>query len=189
MAKVNFKRIETDNDLDDIEVQDGNFIVTGNGKVYIDYGSRRLAVGGSPDLEMSDTSTNSIQNKIVKRYIDNIKNKTDKNFNFSTEEQEIGTWIDGKTLYRKVCHGTGWDNTLIAKINNLSQIVSMKGVIKSIYNQWWNIPNYFAELNYCTSIKCDKDEVRLITGAFFNENSEYFITIEYTKINDEEVTT
>lgn len=71
MAKVNFKRIESIDDLDSIPIEDGNFIVTGDGKTYIDYGSDRKGVGGTPDTEMSDTSINSVQNKVIKKYIDN----------------------------------------------------------------------------------------------------------------------
>ena len=33
--------------------------------------------------------------------VKNIVNKVDNKFNYSTEEQMIGTWIDGKPLYRK----------------------------------------------------------------------------------------
>ena len=39
MAKVQFKRVESVNDLDSIPIEDGNFIVTGDGKTYVDYGT------------------------------------------------------------------------------------------------------------------------------------------------------
>lgn len=72
MAKVNFKRVQSVNDLSNLDIVDGNLIVTGDGKTYIDYGNERKGIGGTPDLEMSDTSTNSVQNKVVKEYIDNF---------------------------------------------------------------------------------------------------------------------
>lgn len=71
MAKVSFKRIESSNNIDNIDIVDGNFIVTGDGKSYIDYGINRTPIGGTPDSEMSDTSRNTVENKVVKEYVDN----------------------------------------------------------------------------------------------------------------------
>lgn len=85
MAKVNFIRRHTDVEVDEEPIVDGNFIVTGDGGVFIDYGTERIAIGGSiiVDSTMSDTSTNPVQNKVVKEYTDgkfktiNTKSDTD----------------------------------------------------------------------------------------------------------------
>lgn len=77
MAKVQFKRVESVNDLDSIPIEDGNFIVTGDGKTYVDYGTERKGIGGTPDNEMSDTSMNSVENKVVKEYVDSIAIRKD----------------------------------------------------------------------------------------------------------------
>lgn len=72
MAKVNFIRRHTNVEVDEEPIVDGNFIVTGDGGVFIDYGTERIAIGGSiiVDSTMSDTSTNPVQNKVVKEYTD-----------------------------------------------------------------------------------------------------------------------
>lgn len=70
MAKVNFKRIENSANIDSISVEDGNFIVTGDGKSYIDYGTERVPTNGTLDTEMSDTSRNGVENKVIKQYVD-----------------------------------------------------------------------------------------------------------------------
>ncbi len=70
MAKVRFKRIESSNNIDNIDIVDGNFIVTGDGKSYIDYGTNRTPIAGTPDSEMSDTSRNTVENKVIKEYVD-----------------------------------------------------------------------------------------------------------------------
>lgn len=71
MAKVTFKRIENSSDIDNVDIEDGAFIVTGDGRSYIDYNGKRVSTNGTPDIQMSDTSTNSVQNKTIKEYIDN----------------------------------------------------------------------------------------------------------------------
>lgn len=72
MAKVNFKRIENSENINTIDINDGNFIVTGDGKSYIDYGTDRIPTSGTPDTEMSDTSRNTVENKVIKGYVDTI---------------------------------------------------------------------------------------------------------------------
>lgn len=71
MANVLFNRVEDSTQLDNIPVVDGSFYVTGDGKSFIDYGEERLPVGGTPDTEMSDRSTNAVENNVIKQYVDN----------------------------------------------------------------------------------------------------------------------
>lgn len=71
MANVLFKRVEDSTQLDNIPVLDGSFYVTGDGKSFIDYDGERLPVGGTPDTEMSDRSRNTVENNVIKQYVDN----------------------------------------------------------------------------------------------------------------------
>lgn len=70
MAKVNFKRINDSTLIDNIEISDGNLIVTKDGGLYVDYENERVPIGGTPDDEMNSDSTNAVKNKVVKEYID-----------------------------------------------------------------------------------------------------------------------
>lgn len=74
MAEVKFKRIQSSTDIGDLNIEDGSFIVTGDGKSYVDYGNNRIPTSGTPDDEMSDTSRNTVENKVIKEYIDNNTN-------------------------------------------------------------------------------------------------------------------
>lgn len=42
MAKVNFKRLFTNGEVNNLEIKDGNFIVTKEGGLYIDYEDERI---------------------------------------------------------------------------------------------------------------------------------------------------
>lgn len=46
MAKVQFKRYETDIEAQESDVIDGQFIVTKEGSVFVDYGNERIPTGG-----------------------------------------------------------------------------------------------------------------------------------------------
>ena len=76
MAKVKFKRINTASQIDNVPIEDGSFIVTGDGKSYIDYGLNRIPTNGTLDTEMSDGSLNGVENKVIKEYVDNTKEET-----------------------------------------------------------------------------------------------------------------
>ena len=44
MAKVDFRRVSTNAEVDNIEVKDGQFIVTGEGESYVDFGNERTPI-------------------------------------------------------------------------------------------------------------------------------------------------
>lgn len=79
MANVLFKRVEDSTQLDNIPVVDGSFYVTVDGKIFIDYGNKRLPVGGTPDTKMSDISRNTVENKVIKQYVDTLDTKVSSN--------------------------------------------------------------------------------------------------------------
>ena len=76
MAKVNFKRIEDSSLIDNYDIEDGSFWVTGDGKTYIDYGNERISIAGTPDAQMSDISRNTVENKVIKDYVDDSIDNT-----------------------------------------------------------------------------------------------------------------
>lgn len=70
MAKVLFKRLDENEDTNNVDIQDGSILITKQGQMYIDYDDKRVSVGGTPDTEMSDKSSNPVENKVVKAYVD-----------------------------------------------------------------------------------------------------------------------
>lgn len=106
---------------------------------------------------------------------------------YSTNEIKIGTWIDGKPLYRKVLSGTlptgSGDNTF--SISN-SRIVSVNGFVNSQYGIWFNTNGYFTEAGYIISCYLNgaRNTITLKCGSFYNSDSQYFMIVEYTKTTD-----
>lgn len=98
MAKVKFKRIQDSSDIQNVNIEDGSFIITGDGKSYIDYGNERVPTNGTPDTEMSDISHNSVENKVVKKYVDD---------NISTINDDLGYEVvtSGEWTYKKYNNG------------------------------------------------------------------------------------
>lgn len=70
MAKVVFKRTQTNAEIDNIPILDGQLIYSGEGKSYIDYGTNRVPINGTPDSSISSSSTNPVENHVIKEYVD-----------------------------------------------------------------------------------------------------------------------
>ena len=122
MAKVQFKRVESVNDLDSIPIEDGNFIVTGDGKTYVDYGTTRKGIGGTPDNEMSDTSMNSVENKVVKEYVDSIAIRKD----IDENSEQILVDSEGNQLNPKIQR---YEELKKSTVNSGTAIKSIQGTM------------------------------------------------------------
>lgn len=108
---------------------------------------------------------------------------------YSTEETRIGTWIDGKPLYRKTVFGKIPDNqkfSVIADIPNIDKIVSWNGGVNSS-NGVFKVPiEHVDSAAYITTVY-DKNSggLRAKTTHTAYYNADIYITIEYTKTTDE----
>lgn len=70
MAEVKYTRKETDAELNNVLIEDGQLIYTKEGHVYMDYDTDRIPMQTTPDNAMSDSSNNSVSNNVIKNYVD-----------------------------------------------------------------------------------------------------------------------
>ena len=103
---------------------------------------------------------------------------------YSTEEQIIGTWIDGKPLYRKVLDigQYTWiigDNSFAHNIANLDIMINIDYTMQYTNGKWYSNWDGIDRENWVT------DTTNLIiasTGdAKFNK---FYLILEYTKTTD-----
>ena len=105
--------------------------------------------------------------------------------NYAITETRIGTWIDGKPLYRKVFTGTTSSNgnTEIA-VGNIKNIINVSGYIKIDNDYKTNFNTSFGTngSNDCRIVQHINDFI-IQTGSVLN-NKEYTLCLEYTKTTD-----
>ncbi len=102
---------------------------------------------------------------------------------YTTDEQVIGTWIDGKPLYQKTYTVTFPSNTFIADIGNE---ICIKNVYGGVYD---NQEQSFVPIGYQSQVRFNSD---VISGqqriTFYNEFIDSRplgeFTIQYTKNTD-----
>lgn len=110
---------------------------------------------------------------------------------YSTSETIIGTWIDGKPIYRKVVDFGALPNasskTVSANIPNLDKIIKMDAMrhrasdngSSSLPSLTFNITN----LNLSVSIFSAEDDITIVTFSD-RSNETATVIIEYTKTTD-----
>ena len=106
---------------------------------------------------------------------------------YSTDEQRIGTWIDGKPIYRKVIDTGSLPNTDIKTINhnisNIDNIISIHGwAYRSSDNVFLPLPHVANN----TAISCysTKNRIEITTYADRSSFTVSYIILEYTKTTD-----
>lgn len=102
---------------------------------------------------------------------------------YSTEETRIGTWIDGRPLYRMVFKATSGDNETVTQfgtIVNLSELVYMYGKIHHTHiDGYVSIPEINVELQQIGDALC------IYIGNIALANQPITVIAEYTKTTDE----
>lgn len=123
--------------------------------------------------------------------VENLEAKTAKNFEYSTTEQEIGKWLDGKKHYRLII--TGRTTTRVASVNlsdrNIAEVTKISGTLKARNEYAFPLPYYYVEdvenLNkFFSYVYYDfrRGVLDLLLGqATYFDDVTFNIEIDYTK--------
>jgi len=123
--------------------------------------------------------------------VENLEAKTAKNFEYSTTEQKIGKWLDGKDHYRLVITGNTQTHSVTIPLanKNIAEITKINGMCNANNQYCFPIPyftlsaletfsRYYAYLYYDISNK----QIDLTFGqASYFDNTKFNLEIEYTK--------
>lgn len=105
---------------------------------------------------------------------------------YSTTEQVIGTWIDGKPIYRKVINFGTLPNATTKEvahnISSLGNVVNLYGVANN-GDTYIPLPRSHSQSNVNIVLEMNKTKIIVNTGYNFSSYSAY-ITVEYTKTTD-----
>ena len=110
-----------------------------------------------------------------------LKDYLDKGTVYSNEEQKIGKWTNGKTLYRKVVTGTvpksDYYPTVATGITNLSEVVRLQLLLT-----YGESKQYFSSSRYTYYLS--KENENNITVVAPDVAGDVMVIIEYTKTTD-----
>lgn len=117
-----------------------------------------------------------------------LNEKITRNSTYSTEEQAVGTWIDGKTIYRKVINFGTLPNATKKEvqhnISNISIFTKIEGIAirndETKFTQSLPLVYKNTEMFYNTALAVDNTTIEIQTDgdrSMFNG----YVTLEYTK--------
>lgn len=139
------------------------------------------------DTEMEIELTNNKAISEINEDIQNIQSTQRKTQNYSTEEQIIGRWIDGKPLYRKVIHFGSLPNSTTKRLNIIQSTYRIKKISGFATNNSHTLPlPYVNSTDISNSIQIYISEVTYLeikTGIDFSTYDAY-VFLEYTKTTD-----
>lgn len=108
---------------------------------------------------------------------------------YSTEETRIGTWIDGKPIYRMVFQktlGNSNDSPIAVLDNDVESIINLRGFIdSSVLDSIYTIPVTTSVGNTQLYYKKTNKTVYVNTGSSSFKSQPATIILEYTKTTDE----
>ncbi len=126
----------------------------------------------------STTPINATNLNKIENNMEDVNNK----FNYSTEEQVIGTWTDGKPLYKRVFNLTSpstQEATVLFALDdyNIDKIIKIDGVL------YGEVPiNYFYSESEYSCVWFSGRQLKQKTMVYRNRSE--FIILEYTKTTD-----
>ena len=181
------------------------------GETFLDVSdSVRINTGSGNVVEISETEPENDATKlwidglladgVMTEVVDSMENPSsnmapsvnaakeyiDKKQTYSTDEIVIGTWIDGKPVYRKVVIGKtptlseNWTNALT--FSNIDKIVKFNCLLNETSTSFAPIPKYDGSL-YWIDVSIVNQKLRFL-GSDSYSNKDYILIIEYTKTTD-----
>ena len=142
---------------------------------------KKMYQGTVPENKILDTYNTSATDTYSCNYVNGLET-------YSTDETRVGTWIDGKPLYRKVLTGTfpvGAGSNAFTLSN--ASIKNVDGIVHSRWGSWYKLNSeYKAESGYEVYIAINnaRNGFTVNCGSFYTTSSEYEIIVEYTKTTD-----
>jgi len=111
---------------------------------------------------------------------------------YSTKETKIGTWIDGKPLYRKVIESTTFTTDFYPVSSNIRQFINQYGYVqrKDYKNIWQPIPSRTGNAMSISFLASNPDSgVQIDWGSSWkSDHANFFnkivLIVEYTKTMD-----
>lgn len=139
---------------------------------------RKAQMAGQNYLDATAQEENVLD--AADHYLANNRDNGNHN-NYSVEEQEIGTWVDGSKLYRKTVEITipTADGEIIDLTDwNVKKIVNYYGVVKRSDNNY----NHILDTDgFSIYINPDNTKLCKISTTAWYHNQPAIITIEYIK--------
>ena len=141
---------------------------------------KQVVNDNADELDENTTNIEELETNII-----DLENK----FNFSLQEQVIGTWIDGKPIYRKVFSNITIPNDTASNIphgiSNFDQLIDLKAKWYDTVDNHWRVNPRYSSSGSNTSIAFMCNNTNLIVQGigtnWSTRTNNCTVVLEYTK--------
>lgn len=147
----------------------------------------------SNDITINQTGNNielntSIDLTTLNNNVNQLQTQVDNLSTYSTSEKVIGTWINGKPLYRKVINFGTLPSSATTKsvahgISNLGMFIKVSGIAINSSNTTLPIPYATTDASSNIRLRVTNTNVEIGVGYDLSAYSAY-VTLQYTKTTD-----
>lgn len=105
--------------------------------------------------------------------------------NYSTEEQVVGTWIDGKPLYQKtiITNSPSTSATIFLTMDSNVDIQLIECKLNENESYRFNVPFYVTSQTFASIYIMDRYKLEWVSSEQYY-NKECIVTVRYTKTTD-----
>lgn len=132
-----------------------------------------------------------VKDKDARDRVTSLEEKTSANFDYSAEEKEIGTWIDGKKLYRLIVKGKTTTRRASVSLSdkNINTVTNINGVAidknGTVYPTSYYYASNTSEIGQNYVFMYFSDLSKSLFLGFGNSDIfsdvDFIVQIEYTK--------
>lgn len=134
------------------------------------------------NLPSTNTPVNATNLNKMDAGIANLETEIANRTSYSTNEVEIGKWINNKTLYRRVFSGTVSNIVSLCNAQQKTFITNMYGQAQASNGVYMPMNNSFSNSAYVWSAWWASNmDVAVDFGSNFTNSSTVIIILEYTK--------
>ena len=177
-------------------------LIVDSGDKYVNTGKRKSIASSTYLREVADTTSDGgywtirPTNTSVLYCVATKNIFMDAGHNYSTDEQVVGTWIDGKPLYQKTIIGTTPDGTETTKYvpigTQIASGFSMSSIVHDGDGHWFTAFNRNVQdasqifrINVFSNSAVENPNCLRVDCSVTNwQNKTFYATIQYTKTTD-----
>ena len=125
----------------------------------------------------------------IKSVVNGACTQVDNSISYSTTEKVVGTWIDGKPIYRKVVNFGALPNatskSVAHNISNIAMITDIRGVaLNPSTNTYLTLPYATTTATQNLQLYVNLTNITANTGFNLSIYTTTYIILEYTKTTD-----
>lgn len=149
-------------------------------------GGGSYTAGDGIVIDNDEISTDNASSEDMPEIVSPLPSVMSRRFKYSTEEQIVGEWINGKPLYQKTVSVGAMPNnttkTVAHNISNISRVVNYYGC--AIGNNVSIVLPYADTTNYTIALFVGVSDITLITKTDRSDYTDGYVTLQYTKTTD-----